>query len=124
MLKQNMIDEIVNFSKGDDRIAAVYIFGSVAQECDRSGSDLDIALIINEKIDGFDRIEMETELSNLITRDVHLVFFNSASPLLKQQILKYGKLVYEADSGQRVRQEVMARFEYFDTKNLFKELKG
>ena len=124
MIGQDTIERLVQFAREDPRIVSVYIFGSVAQERDRTGSDMDIALIIQGKIDGFERIEMETGLGNLVGQDVHLVIFHTASPLLKHQILKYGQLIYEADIGERVRQEVLARSEYFDTKVLFKELEG
>jgi hypothetical protein len=68
------------------------------------------------------RIEMETELSNLLRRDVDLVVFGWAPSLLQHQILKYGRLIYEADRGERVRQEVAARRDYLDTKSLHKEI--
>ena len=124
MIGQDTIEILVQFAREDPRIVGVYIFGSVAQERDHAESDMDIALMVRSDVDGFERIEMETGLGNLVGQDVHLVIFHTASPLLKHQILKYGQLIYEADSGERVRQEVLARSEYFDTKGLFKELEG
>jgi hypothetical protein len=69
-----------------------------------------------------ERVEMETALSNLLRRDVDLVIFHSSSPLLQHQILFHGRLVYEADPRERVRQEVFARNAYFDTAFLYKKL--
>ncbi|OPY06290.1 MAG: hypothetical protein A4E66_02259 [Syntrophus sp. PtaB.Bin001] len=62
------------------------------------------------------------ELSSILKRDVDLVVFGQATPLLQHQILKYGRLICENDPEERVRQEVMARAEYLDTRNLFREI--
>ena len=69
------------------------------------------------------RQEWETELSNLLRRDVDLVTFGLAGALLRHQVLKYGRLVYRADERERVRQEVLASRECLDTRFLFKELR-
>ena len=106
------------------KIAAAYLFGSTATGRNRRGSDIDLAIIAKEAILPRERIRLETELSNLCRRDVHLVVFGQAAPLLRHQILKYGRLICENDSGERVRQEVLARAEYFDSKELFKEIEA
>ena len=65
-------------------------------------------------------MQLETELSNLLGKDIDLVVFSLASALLQHQILKYGRIVYEADPGERVRQEVTARREYLDSLVLYR----
>jgi hypothetical protein len=104
------------------RVAAVYLFGSAATGRQRRGSDLDLAIIAKSKITGHERLKMETDLSSRFRRDVDLVVFGQAGPLLQHQILKYGRLIYEKDPAERVRQEVRARAEYLDTRSLFREL--
>ena len=71
-------------------------------------------------MDGFERATMETQLANLAGKDVDLVVFGNASPLLQHQVLKYGVLIYEGDFRERVRQEVGARRDYLDTRYLYK----
>ena len=105
-----------------DNIAVVYLFGSAATRKMRRTSDLDIAIMSTRKIDGFERITLETELSNLLQMDVDLVIFHQAQVLLQHQILKYGRLLYEKDSKVRVQQETSARREYLETRFLFREL--
>jgi hypothetical protein len=80
--------------------------------------------MVREEIPPFERIHMETVLSNLLGREVDLVIFDSASPLLQHEILKNRTLVHETDRHERVTREVRARFEYFDTRVLHKELAG
>ncbi len=76
--------------------------------------------MVRESMGGFERVQLETELSNLLGKDIDLVVFGSASPLLRHQILKYGLIVYEADPMERVRQETIARKEYLDSLALYR----
>ena len=103
-------------------IAAVYVFGSTATGKSRQGSDLDLAIIAKRIISGSERLRLESELSNRFRRDVDLVVFGQAAPLLQHQILKYGRLICENDQVERVRQEVRARAEYLDMRRLFREI--
>ncbi len=114
--------QIQKFVPSHNSIIAVYLFGSVATEKMRPSSDIDIAVMSTCRIDGFKKAEMETELSNLLHRDVDIVVFHQAEALLQHQILKYGKLLCEKDNSERVRQETASRRNYLDTRFLFKEL--
>ena len=109
------MEKIENFARSNDRIVAVYVFGSVAAGRERPKSDIDIAIMIRGSIGSFERVHLETELSNLLGKDVDLVIFGASSPLLQHQILKYGRIVFEADSRERIRQETAARWEYLDS---------
>jgi uncharacterized protein len=110
------------FCRRRKSIAALYVFGSAATGRDHRGSDIDVAIVTRKTMSGMERIRLETTIANLIRRDVDLVVFGQASPLLQHQILKYGRLVCENDPPERVRQEVRARAEYLDTKFLFREI--
>jgi uncharacterized protein len=118
----NLKLKIKKYVSLQDNIVVVYLFGSAATGKMRRTSDLDIAIMSTRKIDGFERITLETELSNLLQMDVDLVIFHQAQVLLQHQILKYGRLLYEKDSKVRVQQETSARREYLETRFLFREL--
>ncbi len=122
MVSERDIEKIKAFADSKSHLVAVYVFGSVAAGRNRRGSDLDIAVMTDRVIEGFELVQMETALSNLVGCDVDLVVFGQASPLLQHQILKYGRLVYGFDSMERVTQEVSARRQYLDTRSLYKEL--
>lgn len=115
MLTRSQLERLRMFFEGRPEISAAYLFGSEATGRQRRGSDVDLALMARRDIRGFERVHLETELSNLLGRDVDVVIFGQASPLLKHQILRY---------GVRVRQEVAGRYEYLDTRFLHRELRG
>jgi predicted nucleotidyltransferase len=119
-IPEDLCRRINNFARGHVEMVAIYIFGSIATAKNRAGSDIDVAIMFRSPIKGMERVQLETSLSNLLERDVDLIVFEEASPLLQHQILKYGSLVYESDPKERVRQEVVARREYLDTTVLYK----
>ena len=114
--------KIKAFASGNDNIAAAYLFGSAATGRMRRHSDVDIALMSKVDVDGFEKAAMETDLSNLIGRDVDVVIFHQADALTQHQILKYGQMLYEKDRDERIRQETFARRRYLDTRFLYKKL--
>jgi predicted nucleotidyltransferase len=123
MLTMVDIEKISDFAIGRKAVIAIYVFGSVATGKDRPGSDIDLAVMVAGAFPGMARVEMETTLSSLLGRDVDLVVFGQSSPLLQHQILKYGRLIYEAAPRERILQEVGARRHYLDTAFLYKKLK-
>ncbi|OQB51047.1 MAG: Nucleotidyltransferase domain protein [Deltaproteobacteria bacterium ADurb.Bin151] len=116
------IQELSMIFKRKRWLAAAYLFGSTVTGRKRPGSDLDLAIITKKTISGRERLKMETDLAGRLGRDVDLVVFGQASALLQHQILKHGRLIYENDPAERVRQEVQARNEYMDTRHLFREI--
>jgi predicted nucleotidyltransferase len=123
MLTEQDLEQLKSFAVARHDVVALYLFGSEATGRDRQGSDVDLAIMASGRLGGFERVEVETTLSNLLGRDVELVVFNDATPLLQHQILKYGILIYESNPRERVRREVSARCDYFDSQSLYKEVR-
>jgi len=119
-IPEDLSNRIFEFANRHAEIAAIYIFGSVATAKNRSGSDIDVAIMVRGQVRGMERVQLETSLSNILRKDVDLIIFGEATPLLQHQILKYGKLIYERDPKERTRQEVAARREYLDTTFLYR----
>ena len=94
MLDKEQIEKLTGFARSYPEIAAIYIFGSHASGNEHSKSDIDLGVLFSMAVDGFKRIDMETEISNLLMKDVDLVDMNKSSPFLRHQIYKYGKLLY------------------------------
>ena len=122
MLSTDALESIRHFCSQKPNIVAAYLFGSQATGRDRQKSDIDLALLVRKALDPMERIDMETALSNILGRDVDLIVFDQVSPLLQHQILKYGRLIFEADQSERVRQEVWARRAYLDSAFLYRKL--
>ena len=107
-----------------DTIDFAYVYGSYAKGRQKEHSDLDIAVYINNPVADITSFVMNLKLvlEDVIRREVHLAVLNSAPPLLKQQVLKNGVLVFERD--RRVRIEFIKRsyFEFFQYQNILNKI--
>jgi len=103
------------------RIVLVYLFGSLARGQETSLSDVDIAVLLEELPDdllGF-TLNLIDELSVILGDRVDLVFLNEAPPLLRHQVIKHGRVIYQRSEEERVRFEVKSEREYLDLRFLY-----
>lgn len=99
-------------------MAAVIIYGSYAKNTEAPGSDLDIAVLYehNQQPDFFDRQDLIDKLSGQLGVVVDLVVLNTASSILKRQILRYGNIVINNNPSALRQFMVRTQTEYFDLK--------
>jgi len=118
MLDKDLTAKIVNFAKAHPYISAIYLFGSHAIGHPRSKSDIDLGILFNKDVNGFTRINMETEISNLLKKDVDLIDMRKSSPFLRHQIYKHGKFIYHDGSDFPFQFRASSIREYLDTNYL------
>ena len=133
-----VLDEtgLIAFLKTQPDIAAAYLFGSLAQGRATPRSDIDIAILLKQvpkQLGGAtDRqLKLMDDFRGFADREVDVVILNTAPPVLKDQVLRYGRRLYEHDRTTRVEFEVRAGQEYADaipmydffTQRCFQELK-
>jgi len=86
---------------GCDAIVAAYLFGSAAADRPRPGSDIDIAILLTEARNVPDRKTLLDRLLPPLCRalrgDVHLLFLNGASYVVRAQVFRKGELLYVRD---------------------------
>ena len=104
-----------------ERIMLVYLFGSLARGQETSLSDVDIAVLLEELPDdllGF-TLNLIDELSVILGDRVDLVFLNEAPPLLRHQVIKHGRVIYQRSEEERVGFEVKSERECLDLRFLY-----
>ena len=105
------------FAKQKDALC-VYLFGSVATGKENRFSDVDIAVLFDDRAsrDEYSRrvLFMMDELSILLDKNVDIVVLNEASSFLKFQIIKSGVRIYEHPDRHSRDFESAAVIEYFD----------
>ncbi len=135
---------LVAFLATQPDIVAAYLFGSMAQGRAAAHSDIDIAVLLSRIPDGVvcdgeilptgatdRRLALMAEFRRFANREVDVVILNTAPIILQNQVLRYGRRLYESDRRGRVDYEVRAGKMYVDskpmhdffTKALFKEIK-
>ncbi len=96
-------------------VIAAFLFGSYAKDKATERSDLDIALLLdNKKEDKFKYLDFKVALEKTFDRDADLIILNRAGAILKHQVRKYGRLLYDADPPKRKEWEIKSRKFYQD----------
>jgi uncharacterized protein len=86
----------------DDAIIAAFIFGSFPRGQHHPGSDVDIAILLDERRRKIDRKglldRLLPELGRLLRQDVHILILNDASYVARVEALFRGKVAHCKDA--------------------------
>lgn len=105
--------------QGDTRVAAAYLFGSVARGDATPLSDIDIAVVLAASVEPQDRGRLQRQLlarlgAELPGRDVDVRFLDELPTAIAGRVVTEGILVLDQQPVERVRAEVRARMLYHD----------
>jgi predicted nucleotidyltransferase len=118
-MKQTQINISIcleKYFKEKENICLALLFGSCAVKRVTTESDVDIAILFQTPPDFYGVQALRDELEVLLKRDVDIAVLNTASPILKMQVLKNGLVIF--DKGNKY-------FSFFtiDTVNQYSDLK-
>lgn len=117
-MDKNQISLIKTLLLKDNAVLAAYLFGSEVSNKTNKYSDVDIAILFDEKIDEAKRTDKQiakaTDLSKALNREVDIIILNRASLFLKYHILKEGIKIYEHPKRNEHNFEAQAIMQYFD----------
>ncbi len=110
--------ELAKILANHPAIEAAYLFGSMADGTDRSGSDVDIAIRLVPDLKpeyAFDiRLDLVDVLEAVFHRPVDIVILNSASLKMIRQVMTKGKMLYARDKSAEQAYAIQKQKEYFD----------
>ena len=110
-------NRIKDYFRKHDNIAAVYLFGSHAVGKERSGSDVDIAILFKASDPDQIRDSIDiymVDLARLLKKDIHPVVLNHAGEGLLAQIFNKGKCIVVNDKRKLALFKVEAFAKIFD----------
>jgi hypothetical protein len=84
------VSELKEYLSKDDNVLFSFLFGSYASGKQKKRSDVDVAVYFKNSPCGNDLFGLINKLSDLCGADIDLIVLNTASPLLKHQVMKYG----------------------------------
>lgn len=129
---RELLKKLENYFKDKDEVRLAYLFGSVADEKEGPLSDIDIGVLLDDKLDRTARarlkLRMISELTSILGSDrIDLVIMNDASPQLNYEIIKARKPLTEnpalkVDFEQRILSDYLDR-RYYDRRWLRNYLK-
>lgn len=119
-LSESDIKKIQNYFASQKDVVAVYLYGSFAYGNSHKGSDLDIAVLFDGKVDLYRRLgNLYSNFPNLSikvepeVREINL----KDSPVFLMNVIQ-GKNIYSRDETKRVEFEVTIMKEFYDTQKL------
>jgi len=116
--------ELIEYFSSKDSIIIAYLFGSTVRGDAGKLSDVDIGIMLDEKISKKDRFDLELklmgEIAILIKRNkIDLIVLNEAPLLLAYNIIKSG-IILKSDETERVKFETKILSMYMDEKYYIK----
>lgn len=112
---KNQLETKLNSIVSAYNIKLLYIFGSYAQNKNNKNSDLDVAVLLEDGYNPIVKLNIIGDLIDIFKRDdIDLVILNDATPLLRHQIIKYGKILYEDSKEIKVKFENRVLKEYME----------
>lgn len=97
-------------------VALAFLFGSFAKGTASADSDVDVAVLFDEMPDAYRINALRDRLATVLKADVDIVVLNSASPIIRMQVLKYGVVICR-------KTEAAYNNFYVDTFNQYTDLK-
>jgi len=91
---------LADFFEKKSEVLLVFLFGSAASRKMAERSDIDIGILFENQPDVYkiyEINELKNELNAIFKRDIDIAVLNSASPILKMQVLKNGVLFFAKD---------------------------
>ena len=107
---------LADFFGKKSEVLLVFLFGSAASRKMAERSDIDIGILFKYQTDVYEINKLKSELNSIFKRDIDIAVLNSASPILKMQVLKNGVLVFAKDK------KIYNQF-YVDAINQYDDLK-
>jgi len=112
------IDLINSIIQDDKSILKAYIFGSQIKGKANKYSDIDIAVLFDNKVGKKDymdkQIALASSLSEALNKEIDIIILNQASLFLKYHILKEGMKIYEKPGRKEHNFEALTIIQYFD----------
>lgn len=118
ILSHEIINELKKLFGNFKPIIACYLFGSRATYYKRQESDLDLAVIVDDR-NKCNEFELNRHLARIAFPyeiDLSLVDFSS-SPYLLFQIIKNGKCLYQRSLEERINFEARILHEFYDSQH-------
>jgi len=108
----------------DKEVAALYLFGSQAKNKEHDRSDIDLAILFNEKqssIDSFNKLQNYfVKLSRLIKKEFDLLDMERVNLLLLFEVLRDGKLLVENHPIKNRNFKAQKLLQFFDFEFILK----
>lgn len=113
-------EKLIGYVDEQEEVLIAYLFGSQTTGLTHRESDVDVALLFRfNNVPTTDHLlQMQDDLTSLLKKEVDIVVLNDASPIIRMQVLRKGKKLFERDRQAFTRFFVRTVNEYDDLKKV------
>ena len=104
--------QLINTTLSPLHPAVVYVFGSQAAGRASQESDVDLAILSPSPLTTAQVFRAGNDLAEVLSRDVDLIDLARASTVLRKEVLRTGRVIYENDPHRRQEFEMYALSDY------------
>ena len=119
MTRDHHIDQLRDAIVRRKDVLLAYLFGSHATGTDRPASDVDVAILCDDALSAGDGLELQIglalEAGQIFGTRADVVLLNQASPFLRHQVLKHGRLIHEGAPGLDSALRFKTMTDYFES---------
>lgn len=116
------IEQMKAFLENQRDVIAAYLFGSYAKNKEGVLSDVDVAVLLDNRLSEPKRFNLRLELITKISailgikeaEKLDVIIMNDAPINLNYEIIKHGKILFAKDAGERIRMESKILSKYLD----------
>jgi len=113
MLDKENLTQAVNQLMPSVRL--IYLFGSQADGSATPSSDIDIAVLLDKKMDSVARFDLEQTLAIELNQDVDLIDLLTASTVLQNQVIMNGERLFGSENEQtKFEMQVMSMYQHLN----------
>jgi predicted nucleotidyltransferase len=107
-----IIQKLESYFRHVPRIVGAYLFGSFARGSQQPLSDVDIAVLLDDRGGRTDRIlvirQLVQEIGRLLRKDVHVLILNEASYLARIEAIFRGRCLHVGDEDALVQFKMLS----------------
>lgn len=113
MLDKNKLIQAIKHLTPNVRL--IYLFGSQADGSATPSSDIDIAVLLDKKMDSVARFDLQETLAIELNQDVDLIDLLTASTVLQNQVIMNGELLYGSENEQtKFEMQIMSMYQHLN----------
>lgn len=112
-MSRDPYEDVLEVLRDDDRVRLVYGFGSFVQGVVGPLSDLDLAVLLERRLDWDAERNLRARLAAVSPR-VDLVILNEAPPVLRYEILTTGRCLLARDPDEQAEFEITSLSRFLD----------
>jgi len=112
---QKIVEKISAQCEKEPAMDAAYLFGSALLGKRKQTSDIDVAILLyGASLEEFSVLSFISSLEKVCGCRVDVVILNRAGEILKYEVRRSGRLIYERDPERRKKFEIFGRKTYED----------